>query len=317
MRYILRRILIAIPLLLGITFISYAIINMAPGDPVDMLMNPAAIVSAEDLAARKKALGLDKPMPVRYVIWLNEMAHGNMGYSYLTRRPVSSLISERIGPTVQLMGIALLVSITVSIPLGVLSAIKQYSLGDFLGTILAFWAISIPSFFLALGLIYLLSLKLGMLPTAGMATMGAPFSLTDRLLHLVLPVTVLGFSEAASLMRYTRSSMLEVIRQDYITTARGKGLRERGVVYGHALRNALLPIITLLGLSIPRLFGGAVIVEQVLQWPGIGTLTIQAVLARDYPLLMGINFIAATLVLLGNLLADIGYALADPRIRCE
>ena len=179
---------------------------------------------------------------------------------------------------------------------------------------MAFLGVSSPSFFLGLGAIYFLSLKLDLLPTAGMQTLGAPYSLLDRLHHLILPALVLSVGTTASLMRYTRSSMLEVIAQDYITTARGKGLRERSIVIGHALRNALLPVITILGLSLATIFGGAVITEQIFQWPGIGMLTIQSVTARDYPVLMGLTFFTAILVFLGNLLADIAYSFADPRI---
>jgi len=180
--------------------------------------------------------------------------------------------------------------------------------------VLAFLGVSSPSFFLGLGSIYLLSLKLDLFPTAGMQTLGAPFSVIDRLQHLIMPACILSVGTTASLMRYTRSSMLEVIVQDYITTARGKGLTERRIVLRHALRNALLPVITILGLSLPSVFGGAVITEQIFQWPGIGMLTIQAITARDYPVLMGLTFFTAILVLAGNLLADVSYSVADPRI---
>jgi peptide/nickel transport system permease protein len=251
---------------------------------------------------------------VRYVLWLRELFQGNLGYSLVNHEPVLARIGRRLLPTVQLMGTAFLLGMITGIPLGILSAIRQYSLLDHLTTVLAFLGISSPSFFLGLGAIYVLSLKLDLVPTAGMQTLGASFSLIDRLHHLILPALILSVGTTASLMRYTRSSMLEVIAQDYITTARGKGLTGRQVVLRHALRNALLPVITILGLSLPGIFGGAVITEQIFQWPGIGMLSIHAVTARDYPVLMGLNLFAAILVFVGNLLADIGYAIADPRI---
>lgn len=313
-RYILQRMLTAIPILFGITFITFLIINAAPGDPVDLMINPETGVSPEALQARREVLGLNKPLLVRYLLWLRELFQGNLGYSLVNRQPVLDRIAYRLFPTVQLMGTALLLGVLMGIPLGILSAIRQYSLLDHLTTVLAFLGVSSPSFFLGLGSIYLLSLKLDLFPTAGMQTLGASFSPIDRLHHLALPALVLSVSTTASLMRYTRSSMLEVIAQDYITTARGKGLTERRVVLRHALRNALLPVITILGLSLPSVFGGAVITEQIFQWPGIGMLTIQAVTARDYPVLMGLNFFTAIMVFVGNVLADIFYSFADPRI---
>ena len=313
-QYLLQRFLAAIPIILGITFFTFLIINAAPGDPVDLMINPEAGASPEALAARRAALGLDKPLLVRYVLWLKEVLRGNLGYSLVNRAPVLDRIADRLLPTVQLMGTALLLGMLLGIPLGILSAIRQYSLLDHLVTVLAFLGVSSPSFFLGLAAIYLFSLKLDLFPTAGMQTLGATFSLGDFLHHLTLPAIILSVGTMASLMRYTRSSMLEVIAQDYITTARGKGLLERQVLLRHALRNALLPVITILGLSLPSIFGGAVITEQIFQWPGIGMLTIQAVTARDYPVLMGLSFFTAIMVFLGNLLADVCYSVADPRI---
>jgi peptide/nickel transport system permease protein len=313
-RYILQRLLTAIPILLGITFATFLIINAAPGDPVDLMVNPMAGVSPDAVQARREALGLNKPLLVRYGLWLKEVARGNLGYSLVNREPVLDRIARRLLPTLQLMGAALLLGVVIGVPLGVLSAVRRYSFLDHFTTVLAFLGVSSPSFFLGLGAIYLFSLKLDLLPTAGMQTLGAPYSLLDRLHHLILPALVLSVGTTASLMRYTRSSMLEVIAQDYITTARGKGLGESSIIIGHALRNALLPVITILGLSLATIFGGAVITEQIFQWPGIGMLTIQSVTARDYPVLMGLTFFTAILVFLGNLLADIAYSFADPRI---
>lgn len=316
-QYIVRRLLTAIPVILGITLATFLIINAAPGDPVDLMVNPAAGVSPQAIEARREALGLNKPLMTRYVLWLKEVAQGNLGYSLVNREPVLDRIAGRLLPTIQLMGTALLIGMVVGIPLGIFSAIRRYSLLDHLVTVMTFLGISSPSFFLGLGGIYLFSLKFDLLPTAGMQTLGASFSLADRLHHLILPALVLSVNTTASLMRYTRSSMLEVIAQDYITTARGKGLAQRWIILRHALRNALLPIITILGLSLPAIFGGAVITEQIFQWPGIGMLTIQSVTSRDYPVLMGLTFFTALLVFVGNLLADICYSFADPRITYE
>lgn len=316
-QYLLRRLVVSIPVLIGITVATYFIINLAPGDPVTAMVNPEILASAGPgyLEQQREMLGLNKPVPVRYALWLKELATGNLGFSLVDRQPISHKIVERIWPTLRLMGTALLVAVVVSVPLGVLSAIKQYSFLDYVATVTGFTAISIPSFFLALAAIYVFALKLSWLPTAGMATVGKSSSFFDAVQHLVLPSLVLGLAEAAPLIRYTRSSMLEVIRQDYVTTARAKGLNERVVIYRHALRNALIPLITIVALSLPRLLGGTVIIEAIFAWPGMGTLAITAVRGRDYPVIMAINLITATMILASNLLADIVYAVVDPRIK--
>jgi peptide/nickel transport system permease protein len=316
-QYLLRRLVVSLPVLFGITLATYFIINLAPGDPVTAMVNPEILASAGPgyLEQQREMLGLNKPVPVRYVIWLKELATGNLGFSLVDRQPISHKIAERIWPTLRLMGTALLVAVVVSIPLGVLSAIKQYSFLDYFATVAGFTAISIPSFFLALAAIYIFALKLNWLPTAGMATVGKPSSFLDAVRHLILPALVLGLAEAAPLIRYTRSSMLEVIRQDYVNTARSKGLSERIVIYRHALRNALIPLITIIALSLPRLLGGTVIIEAIFAWPGMGTLAITAVRGRDYPVIMAINLITAVMILASNLLADLIYAVVDPRIK--
>lgn len=316
-QYILRRFLITIPLVIGITLATYVIVNLAPGDPVTALINPesAASLGPEWIAEQRRQLGLDKPLPVRYVLWLREVARGNLGYSTQDRQPIGQKIRERIWPTLRLMSAALILAVLIAIPVGVLSALRQYSVMDYAVTILGFTAIAVPSFFLALSGIYIFAIKLGWLPTAGMYTVGRPQTLPDSLLHLILPATVLGLAEAAPLIRYVRSSMLEVIRQDYVNVARAKGLRESAVIYRHALRNALIPLITVVALSLPRLFGGTVIIEKIFAWPGMGTLAIDAVIARNYPVILAINLIAALLILGSNLLADILYAVIDPRIK--
>jgi len=313
-RYILRRLLTAVPIVLGITLMTFLIINAAPGDPVDLMVDPMSGATRESIQGRREALGLNKPLLVRYVLWLKEAGQGNLGYSLVNQQPVLSRIAHRLLPTIQLTGSALMLGILVGIPLGVMSAVRQHSLLDHLATLLAFLGVSSPTFFLGMGAIYLFSLRLDLFPTAGMQSLGSTFSLSDRLHHLVLPALVLSLNTAASLMRHTRSCMLDVIRQDYVRAARAKGLTERRVLLKHALQNALLPVITILGLNVPRLFAGAVITEQIFQWPGIGMLTIQAVASRDYPVLMGVNFFTAILVFVGSLLADICYSFADPRI---
>jgi peptide/nickel transport system permease protein len=316
--YLLRRLAISVPVLLGITLAVYVIISLAPGDPVDALINPEAVASLgpEFREQQREALGLNQPMLVRYGIWLKEVAiHGNLGYSFMDRQSIATKIGERLAPTLGLMSTALLLAIVVAVPLGVLSAIKQYSLIDYAATVLGFAAISVPSFFLSLAAIYVFALKFPILPAAGMETVGQPRALSDTMWHLALPAVVLGLAEAAPLIRYTRSSMLEVIRQEYVRAARGKGLRETTVIYQHALRNALIPLVTVIALGLPRLFGGAVIVEAVFAWPGIGTLALTAVQGRDYPVIMAINLISAVTILLSNILADVIYAVIDPRIK--
>lgn len=314
-RFLLRRIAISIPVLLGITVIMYLIVNMAPGDPVTALMNPEqmANMGPDWVEQQRESLGLNDPMPVRYLKWLKETATGNLGYSFVDRVPVSEKIGERIWPTLKLMLTVLVISVAIGIPLGILSALKQYSFVDYLLTILGFLTVSIPSFFLALVLIYVFSLKLDWLPTSGMYTVGQPRTLWDSFTHMILPATALGLAQAAPIIRYTRASMLETVRQDYVTVARAKGLNERGVTV-HALRNALIPIITIVALNVPMLLGGTIIIEQVFSWPGMGSLAIASVQGRDYNTLMGINLIAAIMILLSNLLADVIYALVDPRI---
>ena len=315
--YILRRIAVSVPVLLGITLSVYVIISLAPGDPVDALINPEAVAALgpEFREQQREALGLNQPILVRYGIWLKELARGNLGYSFMDRQSIATKIEERMVPTLALMVTALIIAIVIAVPLGVLSAIKQYSLIDYTATVLGFAAISVPSFFLGLAAIYVFALKIPILPAAGMVTVGQEPTLADSLWHLILPAVVLGLAEAAPLIRYTRSSMLEVIRQDYVRTARAKGLRERAVVYEHALRNALIPLVTVIALNLPRLLGGTVIVEAIFAWPGMGTLAITAVRGRDYPVIMAINLIAAVMILLSNLLADLIYAVIDPRIK--
>lgn len=314
-KYILRRLVISIPVLLGITMITFFAYNLAPGDPIDAMIDPAVAMDPADLSRLREQLGLDQPIIVRYGIWLREAVQGNLGYSYRSGEPVLERIGRRLPATLQLTVTALVVAIGLGIPLGVISALKQYSRLDYALTFFAFGGISIPNFFLALGAIYILALKFNLFPSHGMGDPDANFFMATRLHHLLLPALVLGLDRVAGFLRYTRSSMLEVLGQDYMTTAKAKGLAGNIVVIRHGLRNALISIITIIGLSLPALFGGSVIVETIFAWPGMGQMAITAVTQRDYPVLMGVALVSSVIVLLSNLLADIAYAVVDPRIR--
>jgi peptide/nickel transport system permease protein len=312
-QYIIRRLLIAIPVLLGVTIFNFFIINLAPGNPVDMFVNPN--MSVADIEAKKEALGLNDPLWEQYGRWMGSMLQGDFGYSFATYEPVLDNIAARIGPTLLLMGTALIIAYLIAIPVGIISATKQYSFIDYLTTTFSFFGISIPNFFLGLGAIYVFGIVFPIFPTGGMNTLGSSGGFVDTFMHLVLPAMVLGTAIAGSMVRYVRSSMLEVLGQDYLRTARAKGLREFFVNNKHALRNALIPIVTIIGLEIPLLIGGAVVTEQIFQWPGLGQLTIQSIGSRDYPMLMALNFIAAFTVLFSNLLTDLMYSVVDPRIK--
>lgn len=320
-RYLTKRLLMMIPLLLGITLITFTVIHLAPGEPVEMqvAMNPK--VSAEARQRLREFYGLDKPLHVQYGSWLKRLAHLDFGNSFAPdNRPVIDKIKERIPVTVSLNLIALCIEFGLAIPIGILAAIHRNSLLDKGITIFVFVGFAVPTFWLALLLMYFFGVKLGWLPISGLHSLGSEqwglfARLWDLAKHLVLPLAVASFGSLAGLSRFMRSTMLEVIGQDYIVTARAKGLSERAVIFRHALRNALLPVITLLGFSLPGLIGGSVIFETIFAIPGMGQLFYQGVMSRDYPLVMGILVIGAGLTLVGNLLADICYALADPRIR--
>ncbi len=314
-KYIIRRLLFAIPILVLISIISYVLIDAMPGDSTSMLVDPTG--TAESIQKRREALGLNDPIYVRYYHWLQETLRGNLGYSTVNNWPVTDRIGERIGPTLLLMGTSLLLSVLIAVPLGVYTAVKSNSSLDYFLTTLAFLGVSLPTFFVGLAAIYIFAVKLRVVPTGMMQTPGEAFSLWDRAHHLILPVAVLAIHQVALYMRFVRSSLLAELKQDYVRTARGKGLGERTTILRHALRNGLLPLITLLGVQIPHLFSGAVVTEQIFVWPGIGRLIVESVYARDYPVLMAIIMITAVLVLIGNLLTDIAYAWADPRIRYD
>jgi peptide/nickel transport system permease protein len=321
LRYIAKRLLFMIPLLFGITVICFTVMHLAPGSPTDLQtqMNPRASVEMKE---RLRAMyDLDKPLPEQYIRWVGKLAVLDLGVSFSTdRRPVADKILERLPITILLNVLSLLLILVVAIPLGVLSAVRQDSLFDRVAGVVVFIGFAVPTFWLALLLMILFGVHLGWLPISGIRSLNSEYlppgmALWDLIRHLILPVLLAAFGGLAGLSRYMRANMLEVIRQDYILTARAKGLSERVVIYRHALRNALLPVITILGLSVPGLIGGSVIFETIFAIPGMGQLFYMAVMARDYPVVMGILFIGAVLTLFGNLISDVSYALADPRIR--
>ncbi len=319
--YLIKRVLFMIPLLLGITIICFFVMRLAPGSPTDLQtqMNPKA--SAEMKERLMSMYELDKPIHVQYWSWLKKLGRGDLGTSFSSdHRPVSDKILERLPITILINFLSLLIIIVVAVPIGVLSAVHQDSLFDKVTTVLVFIGFAVPTFWLALLLMIFFGISLGWLPISGLRSLNYEYlsaweQLVDLAKHLILPVFISAFGGLAGLSRYMRANMLEVIRQDYILTARAKGLSERQVIYKHALRNALLPAITILGLSIPGLIGGSVIFETIFAIPGMGQLFYMSVMARDYPTVMGILLIGAILTLVGNLIADVSYALADPRIR--
>ena len=312
LKYILKKILLAIPVLLGITIIDFLLMNLA-GSPIDMMTGPKVTESMK--AMRAAAWGLDQPIWKQYLGWLGEILQGNLGYSYKSYQPVAEMIGSHIGPTLLLMGSSLLLGLLIAIPAGIYSAVHRYQKRDYAMVTTSFVFSSVPSFFMALLLIYLFTVRLGWLPSSGMTTPGLEGSVTDVLRHMVMPVLVLAAGVAGSNIRYIRSAVLEILEMDYLRTARAKGIGRFRVINKHALRNALLPIVTVIGMQIPTLFGGAVIVEQVFSWPGLGLITMSAILGRDYPVIMGVCLLSAVVVLLANLLTDIVYALVDPTIK--
>ena len=311
-KYIVKRILIAIPVLFGITIIDYFIMSLA-GSPLEMLQG--ARVSQEAVEIKRIALGLNQPVYVQYWEWLKQLLQGNLGFSIKSHLPVSQMIASYIGPTLLLMSTALIVSLMIAVPAGIYSAVHQYSAGDYTLVSLSFLGTSIPGFFLALILIYVFTIKLGWLPSSGMSTLGTEQSMGDVVKHMILPVVVLAVSMAGTNIRYIRSAMLEILQKDYLRTAKAKGIGRFLVINKHGLKNALIPIITIVGMQIPVLFGGAIIIEQVFSWPGLGLMTMSAIINRDYPVIMGVCLMSAIVVMAANLITDILYALVDPTIQ--
>lgn len=313
-KYVAKRLFIAIPTFIGITILVYLLSSLAEGSPLDMLLsNP--YITAEEIARKRVEYGLDKNVFVQYFNWLKQLFQGNLGYSYRTNLPVLGMILERLGPTLLLTFSATIFSVLVAVPLGIMSAYKPYSGWDYISSGLSFIGSATPNFFAGLLLIYIFSVRLKLLPIGGMYDTSGIRTLPMLLKHLILPAMVLSIQQVGRLIRQTRGSMLEVLSEDYVRTARAKGLRENKVLIRHALRNALIPVVTELGMMIPFLIGGAVVTEQIFGWPGLGSLMVMSITARDYPVIMGITVFVAVAVLLGNLLTDLIYSVLDPRIR--
>jgi peptide/nickel transport system permease protein len=327
--YLIKRLCAMVPVIIGVTLITFLIIHLAPGKPTDVMTELNPKITPEARARLEKYYGLDKPLHIQYGLWLKRIALLDFGNSFSTdSRPVIDKIwdkklpvmDRRLSVTILINLLSMLLIIAIAIPTGVYSATRPYSLGDRISTVFVFIGFATPAFWLSLLLMMLFSVKLDWLPISGLkslnyASLSASSQLFDKAMHLILPLFVSAFGGIAGMSRYMRSSMIEAIHNDYITTARSKGLSERAVIYKHALRNALLPLVTILGMSIPGLVGGSIIFETIFGIPGMGQLSFQAIMSRDYPVIMGLMTISALLTMIGNLLADISYALVDPRIR--
>lgn len=315
--YILRRILISLPIILAITVIVFLLASMMPGDAVMAMISSDTPLEADLIKLRQGQLGLDLPLYEQYGLWLGNLLKGSLGYSFQTGEPVGQMILTRIPATLELMGVSLLIATVLGVTLGTISALRQYSVMDYGLTLFGFTGISIPDFFLGMILIFFFALKLGWFPTSGMVTAGTEFSWSDNLRHLFLPALALALVRMSVFMRYSRASVLEVINDDYVRTARAKGMTEFVVTARHILRNALIPVITVIGINLTVLFAGSVIIETIFQWPGIGMMFINAIALRDSPVIMGYVLVSAFVVLIANLLTDITYSWADPRIRYD
>ena len=312
-RYILGRLLQAIPLMFVITLIAFAILHLAPGDPAALLYGTD--ISAEQLAQIRASWGLDEPISVQYFKWLGNLMHGDLGRSFVDGRPALLVIAERVPATLQLTLCGLLIALVSGLSVGIIAALRPHSTTGYISTFFSTFFYSLPNFWLALLLILILSVWLKLLPSAGMESLRGPTGSMDRLAHLIMPAFVISLREMGRLMRFTRASLLDVLGQDYIRTAVAKGMTTRQMVIRHALRNALIPVITLLGLSVPQMLSGSIVVETVFAWPGMGRLVVESAFQRNYTVLMGEIVMIGLLVIAGNLLADIAYAVVDPRIR--
>jgi peptide/nickel transport system permease protein len=316
LNYFARRIGIGLLMLVALSVLVFILLRLTPGDPIDAYINPSVPMSMDELAALRTRLGLDQPLPVQYIAWLQAALGGDFGFSIQRGGvPVLPLVADRIGPTVLLMTAGLLIAIVLGIAGGIISAVRRNSATDFSLSVLSSIGISSPAFLTALLGLYFFSVVLRWAPSGGMLTPGAPFSVGDLLSHLVLPAFLLSIGHAALILRYMRSSMLEVLNQDYVRTARAKGVKEFWVITKHATRNALLPVVTLIGSTIGIAIGGAIFLESVFNWPGMGLLLVNAVNTRDYPVIMCATLIIGACVILVNLLTDITYAAIDPRIQ--
>ena len=321
--YALRRVLQSIPILFILSILLFAMVRAAPGGPLSTAYrNPN--VTKEQIELLKKQLGLDRPLPVQYVSWLSGLLHGDMGDSIKFRRPVAEMIAERIPNTLVLVGVSFLVTLIIALPVGIISARKPYSFFDYVATTLTFVGQSVPVYWLGLALILIFYVAIQnpatgepLFPAGGMRTIGGEGGLADLAWHLVLPVAALSVSWIAWYSRFLRSSLLDVLHEDYIRTARAKGASDRMVYYKHALRNAILPLVTLVALDLPSLFAGALFIETIFAWPGMGRLFWDAAKGRDYPVLLAVVMIDAVIIIGCNILADIFYGVLDPRVKYD
>ena len=304
----------AIPLLIGISLAGFVLLRLAPGGPMAVYAQNPNMTEA-DMRRIEKILGLDQPVHLQYLKWAAGMASGELGFSYRTGRPVGEIISERVPATLQLMGVAYVIAVVLGLFTGIVSAVRRRSIFDYFATTTAMVGLSVPTFWFGLIVILVFAGGLRWIPSGGMATLGMPFSLWDRFIHMIGPAVVLGLWMTATWSRYARSSVLEVVGQDYIRTAHAKGLRGRTILLRHTLRNALIPLITLAGLEFRNLFGGALVTETVFSWPGVGRLYLDSLNYQDYSVILGLLLVTSVMVILGSLLADVLYAVADPRIR--
>lgn len=317
LKYILRRLWYSIPVLISVTVIIFALIEIAPGDVADRFINPELGYSEETLESIRERFGLGQPAYVRYFKWLGQIVQGDMGRSYMSGERVTDMIGRRLGNSLLLMSTALLLGMFIGISLGVFVGLRQYSWWDLGLTTLSFVGISLPAFITGILGMYLFVITWGLFPSGGMRPVDRDPTLWDTIHHLMLPAVILSLAYIATFMRYTRFSMLEVVHSDYVRAASAKGLTRRRVVWRHTFPNAVLPVITMIGLSVPSLVVGAVFIETIFSWPGMGTLYLDAVASRDVPLIMGMNTVIAIVVLAANLLTDLAYGLVDPRIRYE
>lgn len=314
-KYLIKRVLTVIPVLVGISLLTYMLITMLPGSPIDFMLN--SNYTAEDYLELLKEFGFDAPWYEQYWLWLQGILQGEWGTSYQTNQPVLQMIADRMPSTLLLMGVGMALSIIMSIPLGVLCAVKQNSALDYSLSTVSFLGSSFPGFFMAMVIIYFFNVKLGWFPASGMYSSVGDRTVSDLIHHLTLPACTIAFSHMGQMVRYVRGSVLEELGKDYLRTAAAKGVRPSARVMIHALRNSLLSVITLIGMQIPSLFGGSVIIEKIFAWPGVGTLLNSSTTARDYPVLLIMILISAIVVALANLLTDIIYAVVDPRIRLK
>lgn len=312
----MRRIGTGLVMLVALSLFVFVLLRLAPGDPIDAFIDPSVPLSPNELAEARARLGLDQPILVQYVAWVRVVATGELGFSLgRNHEPVARLLGERIGPTLLLMGSGLAIAIVVGVAAGIAAAVRKGGWLDLGLSVPAFVGISSPAFLTALVGLFVFSVNLGWAPSGGMRTPGMPPTTANLLAHLVLPACLLSIGHAAMIMRYMRASLTEVLNQDYVRTARAKGVKERWVILKHAVRNALLPVVTLIGSTLGAAVGGAIFIESVFNWPGMGLLLVTAVETRDYPVIMASTLVIGACVLLGNLLTDVAYAVVDPRIR--